>query len=853
MSDEQTQTEQVSPPSGNKKPNAIFHVIKNYVCDIVIQVWRRWEFKVFLIILLLLVFLGNKIASIWLTYVAAPYLSEWQSGSLQMVAFLLCVVGILSYYYILANRPFRPSLRSNLILIIIALPYTYFRLIALTDLEFHSLPGLHPIRYADIILLIVYLNLLLSLQMSVEDIKQLVSQQLFPRTPNKLKGLQTDEPWKIGNPDERGFDVQTKKLIELLSHLETETSFAVGIVGEWGSGKTSFIERMKTNLPENFIQVDFNPWKSSLGGNIALDFFTTLQEKITRYDGSVSTHIRRYVEKISHIDKGTITQVYHAITDQNLSLQEEFDIINSAIRKLPKKLIVFIDDFDRLDRREILETLKIIRNTGNFENTVFIAAYDKVYIHTTVKDLSTRNLGSYIEKIFQLEIVLPIPPDNLLADKITEILGTNFPNDIGIIEKAISSLKTDRSLNIPTTSPISLNLPFDFFTTYLRSYRDINRLCNSLIYMYSLLGREVDFRTLLILETIKIRIPSLYDSIRLKKCLKLGSYQTDGYYHRIYEFDKNNFKEPLETDISLSNIENTLSLILPMDTVPDHIRSLSLPSKFPIYFTNRFFDFVSINKLIDLSNNDFKQLQEYADELIKHRQYKEVIRYVEQMEDFDNIRQFKNLMELQFYIVANVLEHGPLSFHHLQEHKSNRILKTLYQNPEDNLIQDATSWFEKYHIDNPNLLKSLIEGYFNGNKYIISQEQCLEIAKRKFSEYIDQEPALSNKTLQLFSVCKIKEGIIDEEIRDILLQRIQQSPEYYVELIALPINRIAKLRDSVKALFQDKEKFLEFLSSSGFSEEELKQKFGLSEERIHDPEYWGEYTKTDDPEFENQP
>ena len=45
--------------------------------------------------------------------------------------------------------------------------------------------------------------------------------------------------------------------------------------------------------------------------------------------------------------------------------------------KLGKRLIVFVDDFDRLTDVEIIEVLKLIDKNAAFRNTIFITAYDE--------------------------------------------------------------------------------------------------------------------------------------------------------------------------------------------------------------------------------------------------------------------------------------------------------------------------------------------------------------------------------------------------------------------------------------------------------------------------------------------
>ena len=74
---------------------------------------------------------------------------------------------------------------------------------------------------------------------------------------------------------------------EIVKHIEATTclnsSFAIGIKGDWGSGKTDFMNRMKKHLNENSkenIVFDFSPWRVNKTDAIINEFFKTLSYKL---------------------------------------------------------------------------------------------------------------------------------------------------------------------------------------------------------------------------------------------------------------------------------------------------------------------------------------------------------------------------------------------------------------------------------------------------------------------------------------------------------------------------------------------------------------------------------------------
>lgn len=78
------------------------------------------------------------------------------------------------------------------------------------------------------------------------------------------------------------------------------------------------------------------------------------------------------------------------------------------IRSIDKKIVVIIDDYDRLTGEEIVEVLKVIGNNGSFERTFFVSAYDKKYVNQVLKAYFHETVDrDYTDKYFNLELRLP--------------------------------------------------------------------------------------------------------------------------------------------------------------------------------------------------------------------------------------------------------------------------------------------------------------------------------------------------------------------------------------------------------------------------------------------------------------
>jgi hypothetical protein len=84
-----------------------------------------------------------------------------------------------------------------------------------------------------------------------------------------------------------GYILELKE--KLLATKATDSSFAIGIVGEWGSGKTTFIQTLEKLLEKenDVIQIRFNPWAIPQKENLTAIFFQDLAVRLSEYDDTL--------------------------------------------------------------------------------------------------------------------------------------------------------------------------------------------------------------------------------------------------------------------------------------------------------------------------------------------------------------------------------------------------------------------------------------------------------------------------------------------------------------------------------------------------------------------------------------
>ncbi len=193
-------------------------------------------------------------------------------------------------------------------------------------------------------------------------------------------------------------------------------SYALGVTGSWGSGKTTFLEVLKSHVKGRAEIVIFNPWMCRTPEQVTLDFFASLRHQLSS-TYRISKSIKDYARALNGISLTPFLGLslnIHAVQGDSLYVKKEK--LSDKLAELPKPVIVFIDDLDRLEREEIFEVLRLIRNTADLSNLIYVVAYDKAYVRQVLEQKNIGNALAYLEKIFPVEVCLPMVEKYLIWD-----------------------------------------------------------------------------------------------------------------------------------------------------------------------------------------------------------------------------------------------------------------------------------------------------------------------------------------------------------------------------------------------------------------------------------------------------
>lgn len=484
----------------------------------------------------------------------------------------------------------------------------------------------------------------------------------------------------ILNKDDDILDYQPKidSLKSILLYESYIKSISIGLVGPWGNGKSSFINMTQKQINEKakdyLIMIHFLPYLNHKEDDIINEFFISLSKELTKYSGKLSSQILDYAKKLTEIYKGNnVFDLFskHISNINSIPAKELYDDINSRLKEIDKKIIVFVDDLDRLSGKEIIQVLKLIRNTADFTNTIFVVAMDKDYVINRLKSENNISSTRFVDKFFQLEIYLPEIDKTILKDYVFNKLKHSILNNSSDFEiKLLKGLNHDDNL----------------FEDFIKNLRDAKRLVNQIIFDYKFLRDEINFKDFFNFTYFKLKFPKFIELLNHNRLDFLKVENEEYKLNKVPEKDNRSkvmpqfkikdflvFNSVKYNDYSYLNKYTITDSLLPSDDCLKSILNIDcedvlLLSKILAYLfgeENKVDSFNSIKK-----ENNFNML-------MQQRIFKEI------------------LLESEFQQLINEND----------ENRSNNILESLYS--ENKLVQ-LFSRLDYYSSNDEKLLRNII-------------------------------------------------------------------------------------------------------------------------------------------------
>lgn len=331
--------------------------------------------------------------------------------------------------------------------------------------------------------------------------------------------IRADHPLTDPSQDRLGRASFAIGVAEAIRGRSDRSTVVVGIYGPWGDGKTTvlnFVQGALAGTP-NLVVVPFNPWLVRDEFSLLPAFFETLAAALGKQMGGrrkrAADVLRDYGGVISgvsfgvaglNLDPGKSAEALgQALGNQSLDQKrEEFEKI---LRDAKKRILVVIDDLDRLDDAEIHAVFKLVKLAAAFEGITYLLAFDDEKVAASLSKRyggggSPRGGVEFLEKIVQVPLHLPRARrealDQILLESLQEAL-----DDAGIEVDD----KAGRQFNLRYRTGLS---------DAINGVRSAKRYANAAAFTLALLKGEANPIDVLTIEGIHVCYPHLYQAMR---------------------------------------------------------------------------------------------------------------------------------------------------------------------------------------------------------------------------------------------------------------------------------------------------------------------------------------------------
>ena len=414
----------------------------------------------------------------------------------------VCLLVVCCFYILLGryrNTYIPVQLRWGLLLVALAyLYYRYYGVSSCYDFWKISFCGweISCVAWTDLLLLPIGVFLLPARKKN--DIS--VPMEEVALEPMRVQPIQNDVAIERECDDWLGFSSMVGLLFEDLSSLDLSgESLTMGIIAQWGKGKSSYINLLMNEVKKHGdIIIRFNPRGSKSAANIQKDFFDAFATELSKYYAGFGFLLGRYTKHLGLLGQYEWTRPLESLL-MLLLPEKDVEAINEAISTLGKRIYVVIDDLDRLTGEEIIEVLKLVDRNASFNNVVFVMAYDKEYVNNVLRKHLDHGLDhSFIDKYVTWEVILPEIDSDVLMEKMR-----------GYLEGHVLWLPEEQQESVLE----GWSYVEKIITENLASVRHLKRYVNLTLHRYREVYSKVDPEDFFVLSLLQYKHLAIYNNL----------------------------------------------------------------------------------------------------------------------------------------------------------------------------------------------------------------------------------------------------------------------------------------------------------------------------------------------------
>jgi hypothetical protein len=313
-----------------------------------------------------------------------------------------------------------------------------------------------------------------------------------------------------------------RSVTDVLKKVTNESGLVVSLEGSWGSGKSSvlaMVEELLQELPpdERPVVVHFNPWLIGDRDALLRQFLSSMTKQVRLADHAkdgkkVAKELKTYAKAFDILKfipgaEPWVTMVKSVVESMGETvdsvaeyktpdIEERKLALEKALRKYSRRIVVLIDDIDRLFPNEVFEMVRIIKAVGDLPNVGYVLAWDSAYVSAALEKLTVPFASTYLDKVVQVR--LPIP-------------SLSFSKRIELMNKSLRQLPEDaHKIYFPNNDDRFAMLFHSGLSELMETPRDIIRLHDVVSTIEPGLRGEVHLADIIGLACLMTKAPAVY-------------------------------------------------------------------------------------------------------------------------------------------------------------------------------------------------------------------------------------------------------------------------------------------------------------------------------------------------------
>ena len=379
-------------------------------------------------------------------------------------------------------------------------------------------------------------------------------------TNSQLSRLSNDDPLLDPDQDRLHRRPFAEHLAQSIRSIDPSEGFVFALTGPWGSGKTTvlnFTEKLLRDHDEEgndpIVIVHFNAWWLSGSDKLLQDFFkqfrSALNPRRIGWKAKLLKYLPPYSDPLTKYAAALVESLPYvrrlAAQFRKLNAAREADInglrrkIDKKLKEFPGRIVVVIDDLDRLRPDEIGLVFRLVKAVANFPRTIYLLAYDEPVVIRAVGDNKAGR--EYLDKIVQLPLALPAP---------------DRPSLVELFSQGLEEILADTQEPLLDWEELR-RLYREGIEGFLTTPRHVARFLNLLRATYPLVQGEVNAVDFIGIQALRQFVPTMYAFIANNKATFRRTLAADAIPDE-------------ETRNELKYLENVLKSALESDWGKDH-------------------------------------------------------------------------------------------------------------------------------------------------------------------------------------------------------------------------------------------------------------------------------------------